>query len=146
MICCQIEALETNVRKHREAHTKNTEAFRQRLGMLNNEKSQLNATVADLRNQLKTLAAEKDALQSSTISAAADESNADTMKELTSRIEALVQEKSDLEKALTDERATKPQPASDPNPEFISTIVCDTFSVHFSLRLTFMVDCPTRRA
>ncbi|EGN98500.1 hypothetical protein SERLA73DRAFT_169454 [Serpula lacrymans var. lacrymans S7.3] len=112
------EALEANVRKFKESHARNAEAVRQRLGLLNNEKSQLNATVAELRAQVKTLTTERDAIQSS----AAPVLTSGSGNDLTDQVESLRKEKNSLEKALADEKATKNQPPVDPNPDLVSTI------------------------
>jgi len=96
--------LEDIIRKHKEAAL----SFRQRLGGVNQEKSRLNQTINELQEQIKTITAERDALKA--------DANSDADKELNIQLTALRQEKSNLEKALADERAknaAQPTPSSD---------------------------------
>ena len=100
----QIQALEDVVRKHKEAGM----SFRRRLGDMNQEKSRLSQTINELQEQVKTITAERDGLKVG--------ANSDANKDLNSELSALRQEKSNLEKALADERAkvaTQPTPSPD---------------------------------
>lgn len=100
----QIQALEDIVRRHRES----AQSFRQRLGAVNQEKSRLSQTVNELQEQIKTITTERDALKA--------DANSDANKELSTQLTTLLQEKSNLERALADERAknaAQPTPSSD---------------------------------
>ncbi|KAL4081208.1 hypothetical protein J3A83DRAFT_167042 [Scleroderma citrinum] len=109
----RIQALEDTIRKHREAAKETAQSFRGRLGALNQEKSNLNQTINELQEQIKTITAERDALRAG--------ANSDANKELNAQLEALRQEKSNLEKALADERAkVAAQPT--PSPDQIALI------------------------
>ncbi|KAH7885445.1 hypothetical protein F5I97DRAFT_1885511 [Phlebopus sp. FC_14] len=115
----RVEALEENMRKHKESQAKNIEQFRTRLGALNAEKSQLNKTVNELQTEVKNLAAERDVLRSG---GGTGGPSTDSSKELTSQVEALRQEKATLEKTLAEERASRASAPPPSSPEQASLI------------------------
>ncbi|KAG1718379.1 hypothetical protein EDB19DRAFT_2046239 [Suillus lakei] len=100
-IQARLSRLEANFRIHKDNNTKNVEKFKSSLGLLNSEKSQLNATVSELEGKIKTLTAERDALRTT--------SAPDASQQLIPQLETLRQEKATLEQALASERAAKAQ-------------------------------------
>ncbi|KAG2144206.1 hypothetical protein DEU56DRAFT_790720 [Suillus clintonianus] len=100
-IQARLSRLEANFRIHKDSNTKSVDKFKSSLGLLNSEKSQLNATVSELEGKIKTLTAERDALRTT--------SAPDASQQLNSQLERLRQEKATLEQALAKERAAKAQ-------------------------------------
>lgn len=100
-IQARLSRLEANFRTHKDSNTKNVDKFKSSLGLLNNEKSQLNATISELEGKIKTLTAERDALRTT--------SAPDASQQLKSQLETLRQEKVTLEQTLANERAAKAQ-------------------------------------
>ncbi|KAG2753160.1 hypothetical protein P692DRAFT_20797402 [Suillus brevipes Sb2] len=100
-IQARLSRLEANFRTHKDSNSKNVDKFKSSLGVLNNEKSQLNATISELEGKIKTLTAERDALRTT--------SAPDASQQLKSQLETLRQEKVALEQALANERAAKAQ-------------------------------------
>jgi hypothetical protein len=88
------------------------QGFKSRLGQLNAEKSKLNADFADSQNQVKALTAERDSLKNKAMD--------DASQGLATQIETLRHEKSLLEKALAEEKASKVQVQ---DPDQVSLIV-----------------------
>jgi nucleoprotein TPR len=84
---------------HKESNKSSVEKFKSNLGLLNSEKSQLNATISELEGKVKTLTAERDTLRTT--------SAPDASQQLNSQLETLRQEKVTLEQALANERAAK---------------------------------------
>ncbi|KAG2088542.1 uncharacterized protein F5147DRAFT_789370 [Suillus discolor] len=93
----KLSRLEPNLRTHKDNNTKNADKFKSSLGLLNSEKSQLNATVNELEGKIKILTAERDALRTTSAS--------DASQQLNSQLETLRQEKVALERASANERA-----------------------------------------
>ncbi|KAG1824960.1 hypothetical protein EV424DRAFT_710307 [Suillus variegatus] len=104
-IQARLSRLEANFRTHKDSNTKNVDKFKSSLGLLNSEKSQLNATVNELEGKIKTLTAERDALRTTSAS--------DASQQLNSQLETLRQEKVALEQALANERAVKAQASAE---------------------------------
>jgi nucleoprotein TPR len=105
----QIAALEDAIRGHRDVANKNTAGFKSRLGQLNNEKSQMTATITELRNQIKTLTAEGS-------QAAAVNDEAQSLKQ---QLENLRREKEGVEKQLAEEKASKSSLPQTPEHESV---------------------------
>ncbi|KAG1766147.1 hypothetical protein EDD22DRAFT_978513 [Suillus occidentalis] len=97
----RLSRLEANFRTHKDSNSKNVDKFKSSLGLLNNEKSQLNTTINELEGKIKTLTAERDALRTT--------SAPDASQQLKLQLETLRQEKVTLEQALANERAAKAQ-------------------------------------
>ncbi|KAG1722508.1 TPR/MLP1/MLP2-like protein-domain-containing protein [Suillus lakei] len=95
----KLSRLEANFRIHKDSNMKSVDKFKSSLGLLNSEKSQLNATVSELEGKIKTLTAERDALRTTTVP--------DPSQQLNSQLERLRQEKATLEQVLCNERAAK---------------------------------------
>ncbi|KAG2147462.1 uncharacterized protein EDB93DRAFT_1147386 [Suillus bovinus] len=104
-IQARLSRLEANFRMHKDSNTKSVDKFKSSLGLLNNEKSQLTATVNELEGKIKTLTAERDTLRTASAS--------DASQQLNSQLETLRQEKAALEQALANERAVKAQAPSE---------------------------------
>jgi nucleoprotein TPR len=95
----KIEALEANLRSHRETNAKNMQGFKTRLGALNTEKSKLSADIVEHQNQIKALTMERDTLRTTLPS--------DSSTQLAQQVEVLHREKAALEKMLAEEKAAK---------------------------------------
>ncbi|KAG1795936.1 uncharacterized protein HD556DRAFT_1441766 [Suillus plorans] len=101
----KLSRLEANFRTHEDSNTKNAKNFKSSLGLLNREKSQLNATINELEGKIKILTAERDALRTTSAS--------DASQQLNSQVETLRREKIALEQALANERAVKAQASAE---------------------------------
>jgi hypothetical protein len=93
----------------------------------------MNATIAELKNQIKALTAE--GAQASPAK--------DSSKAFLQQIEDLRREKAALEKTLADEKTSKNSPEK--LPESDSEIVCQTRTTPCH-PFTFSIDYPARRA
>ena len=126
----KVRALEENLIKHKEQNTKNTEGFRKRLGAVNSEKSELSATISELKDEIKKLIAERDS--SRAISAP------DASQQLSAQLETLRQEKAALEQTLAKEReeratmAQAPVEGSADQAALIVSFYCQTEFYHLS--------------
>ncbi|KAH8980106.1 hypothetical protein EDB92DRAFT_1901586 [Lactarius akahatsu] len=109
----KIAALEKTSKAHKEAIIKNNQIFRQRMGALGAENTQLKSTLEEAQKESAAIAEERDALK-----AAATTEPAPTSSEpLTEELERLRQEKAALEQALQEEKAKEPVQAPAPTPD-----------------------------
>ncbi|KIK98776.1 hypothetical protein PAXRUDRAFT_823499 [Paxillus rubicundulus Ve08.2h10] len=104
----RVAILEENVRRYRDQ----TASLKGHLGLINSEKSTLKQTMSDLQADLKNVTAERDSLRANS------STGTDTSREL----ETLRQEKAALEKALTDEKASKAISQTVPSPDQSSLV------------------------
>ncbi|KAH9056279.1 hypothetical protein EDB87DRAFT_1637584 [Lactarius vividus] len=110
----KIAALEKTNKAHKEAIIKNNQIFRQRMGALGAENTQLKSTLEEAQKESATIAEERDALKA----AATTEPPPTTPSEpLTEELERLRQEKAALEQALQEEKAKEPVQAPAPMPD-----------------------------
>jgi nucleoprotein TPR len=98
------------VRKYKD-HTANLKGH---LGIINGERSALKQSMSDLQAELKSVTAERDSLRA----------NSSTGADASRELETLRQEKATLEKALTDEKASKTISQTVPSPDQLSLVVC----------------------
>ena len=121
----QIAALEKTNKAHREAITKNNQIFRQRMGALGAENTQLKSNLEDAQKASVAITEERDALKAS--SAAEPAASSEPQQQLTEELERLRQERATLEQALQEEKAKQPviqAPAPTPDTsEFESRLV-----------------------
>lgn len=87
------------------------------MGTLNAQIAGLNATITDLRNQVKELTAERDRLKNQDATTGA-ESNA-TVATLTTQIETLARENAAVQKSLADEISKAGQGQSQDNAALV---------------------------
>ncbi|OJA16044.1 hypothetical protein AZE42_05491 [Rhizopogon vesiculosus] len=97
----RVQLVEETLMKYKEQNRKNNEFIKTRLGAFNSEKSELNATISELRDEVKKLTTERDTLRTTSVP--------DVSQQLNSQLETLRQEKAALEQALAKERAARAQ-------------------------------------
>jgi chaperonin cofactor prefoldin len=116
--CCvtKIAALEKNNKAHREAITKNNQIFRQRMGALGAENTQLKSNLEEAQKASAAIAEERDALKTAA-TAEPQPPAASSEQPLTEELERLRQEKATLEQALQEEKAKQPVQAAAPTPD-----------------------------
>jgi nucleoprotein TPR len=114
--CSKAQLVEENLIKHRETNKRNTEVFKNRFGAFNNEKSELNSTISGLREEVKKLTVERDALRTT--------SAPDASQQLNPQLETLRQEKAALEQALAKEIAARAQAPAEGSADQAALIVC----------------------
>ncbi|KAH9169938.1 hypothetical protein EDB89DRAFT_1980725 [Lactarius sanguifluus] len=109
----KIAALEKTNKAHKEAIIKNNQIFRQRMGALGAENTQLKSTLEEAQKESAAIAEERDALKT----AATTEPAPTSSEPLTEELERLRQEKAALEQALQEEKAKEPVQAPAPTPD-----------------------------
>jgi hypothetical protein len=126
--------LEKTNKSNREAITKNNQIFRQRMGTLNAENTQLKSNLETAQKETATITEERDSLKAS---AAAESATSEPLAE---ELERLRKEKVALEQALEEEKSKKPAQMPPPDTSDLeSRLVCcfDYVYVAYS-------DCPPR--
>ncbi|KAH9974884.1 hypothetical protein BGW80DRAFT_1444514 [Lactifluus volemus] len=98
----KIATLEKTNKSNREAITKNNQIFRQRMGTLNAENTQLKSNLETAQKETATITEERDSLKAS---AAAESATSEPLAE---ELERLRKEKVSLEQALEEEKSKKP--------------------------------------
>jgi nucleoprotein TPR len=97
-------------KSHKEAIMKNNQIFRQRMGTLGAENTQLKASLEAAQKESAALAEERDALKAS--AAVAEPASSEP---LTEELERLRKEKNALEQALGEEKSEKPPQTPQPD-------------------------------
>jgi hypothetical protein len=119
--------LEKTNKAHREAIGKNNQIFRQRMGALGAENTQLKSNLEEAQKASAAIAEERDSLKA----AATTESQppaASSEQPLAEELERLRQEKATLEQALQEEKAKPPVQAPAPDTSDLESRLVSCFS------------------